>query len=245
MSIAAIITHLQATLPTLSIAEPSVVDLPARKQQDTQAFYNLLKPLFTPAGSDTATLYPLTAKQSDGVRPTPDGIYGVVKSEQRTFQGKAVATLIGFSLEIRATSYQALVGQEDAVRAALAATTGVETVNALDDYDDDAALYVSALDVELSAPIADVLVMEGAVKTVGKQVCPDVFPVAEQDYALLFVASGLDVLQTRRDAARTALTGWCESSHTGLMLFIEGQPLPIDCGLYAWLDTYRHTQYRR
>lgn len=242
MSLAGVMAHLQASLPGLAVAQPGMIDLPARKQQDALEFYNLLKPLFAKPDGETVTLYPLTAKGSDGIRPTPDGVYGVVRSEQRIWQGKAVATVTAFSLEIRATSYQALVAQEDAVRALLAATPGVETVNALDDYDEEVKLYVSVLEVELSAAVADVLLMEGAIKAVNTPACINVYPIREQDYAVLLAASDLEALHIHRALLRDAMTGWQEQGGNGPLLFTEGQPLPIDCGLFAWLDVYRQRQ---
>ena len=243
MSVAAIIAYLAPLLPDLDIKEPTVVDLPAQKQQSAQQFFDALKPTFTTVGAATARLYPLTAQVSATIRPLPDAVYGVVRSEQRTWQGKAVATVIGFALEIRAASYQTLLETEDAVRTALLALNGVEIVGASDDYEEDAQLYLASLDIEMSAEVADVLVMEGAVKALQKPVCQNIYPLVEQEYIVLIIASTQTAVRERRDVIRDALTHWIEPNRD-FMQYAEGQPLAMDCNLFVYVDIYKRTERR-
>lgn len=206
--------------------------------------YALLSPLFTPlSNAAVAQIYPLTAISSQTPRPLPDCIYGVVRSHQRTYNYASVATIVGFLLEIRASTYADLLEKEDSVRAALNFAQGIETVDASDDYDEKVNAYVTRLDVEMSTPIADLLVMEISAHATGQAVCRDFYLNFETEYAVIYLSYNLEALHARRNDCRKQLVGWIETPKHVALSFLEGQALAINCGLFAWVDIFKQSEY--
>ena len=241
-----LVAHLAAQLPDLQVIQPQVIDLPACKQQDAARLFELLKPVFPPlADGGVYRVYPLTAQQTAAERPLPDCVYGVLRSDQRTFAHAAVATVISFLLEIRAAAYADLIAQEDAVRTLLNREVGVEAVDASDDYEPETATYLSQLNVELSTAVADIVVLEAQWKPIGEALlCGNYRPQQLINYTVLTVQSDHAALLTVRDAVRDALSGWQAGESYTLLQHDGGEAVAVDCSLFAWADTFTHTYNR-
>lgn len=238
----ALLAQVSAQLPNYRVSAPQSIDLPACKQQNATLLYETLAPLFAPLSTDgLCRLYPLTAVSSSAARALPDAVYGVLRSEQRSFAHAAVATVVSFLLEIRAASYTSLITQEDAVRAALNAVVGVETVDASDDYESDTATFLSQLTLEMATAMTDVVVLESQWRSTGEALlCGQYRPPQAISYTLLTLQPSHAALLALRDAVRTALMGWQAGSNYTTLQHDGGEPVAVDCSLYAWADTFTH-----